>query len=85
MAKEFLDELMEALKELKEQEINQFYDKLDNGELPKLPLTPLTVMKEVNRVALRHKVTPEELAAMYTVTNPSPEERKNLKELAGQE
>ena len=38
-----------------------------------------------DRTALRYKVTPEELAAMYTMTNPSTAELKNLKDLAERE
>lgn len=81
MEKTFLDELMEELKALKEQEMENFYDKLDEGQLPKLPMTPLTVTKKFYEVALRHKMTKEELSTLLTFTEPSLEEIKNLQQM----
>ena len=84
MAKEFIDELIEALKEQKETEVNEFYDKLDEGELPKLPMSPLSVTKTFYRIALKHKVTKDELAAVLSMTEPTPADLKNLREFSDQ-
>jgi len=81
MAKDFIDELMEALKEQKEQEVTEFYDKLDDGELPKLPMNPIGVTKTFYRIALKHKVTKDELAAVLAMTEPTAQEIQNLREL----
>ena len=81
MAKDFIDELMEALKEQKEREVAEFYDKLDDGELPAPPMNPISVTKTFYKVALKHKVTKDELAAVLAMTKPTAQEIQNLREL----
>lgn len=81
MEKEFIDELVEALKAQKEAEVNDFYDKLDNGDLPAPPMNPISVTKTFCRVALKHKVTKDELATILGTVEPTAQELKNLQDL----
>ena len=81
MAKEFLEELMEALKEQKDREVEEFYDKLDEGELPGIPMNIVSVTKTFYKVALKHKITKDELTAVLGMVEPSPQDLQNLKDL----
>lgn len=84
MAKEFLDELIEELNKLKDSEAERVYAAIEARKFPPIPLTPLTVMKTVNRVAMNHKVTAEELQSLLGsqfVNEPSAEELKVVRDL----
>ena len=81
MAKEFLEELLEALQEQKDREINEFYNKLDDGELPGIPMNIISVTKTFYRVALKHQITKQELSSLLSATEPTRLELKNLMEL----
>ena len=79
MAQDFYTELMEALKEQKEREVEEFYNKLDDGELPGIPMNIINVTKTFYRVALKHKVTKEELAMVLSATEPTKQDLENFK------
>ena len=69
MAKDFLDEVIDALNELRLAEAQRVYDAVKNKELPPLTMKPSTVMKTVYRVARAHQITGEELLGTLGMTD----------------
>ncbi len=71
MAVSFLDEMIDALNELRLSEAQRVYEAVKNKELPPLTMSPATVLKTVHQVALKHQITREEFLGMLGVMNSS--------------
>ena len=76
MGKTFLDELIEALLQLKEQK--------KEIKLP-VPPTPHEILKTVARVAKNHNITSDELSALLGIRSVSPSDLQTVKELKNSE
>lgn len=69
MSKYFLDEMIDALNELRLSEAQRVYDAVKNREVPPMTMKPSTVMKAVYQVAAKHHITKDELALCLGVTD----------------
>lgn len=82
MAKDFLDELLEALQKLKDEEVAAAKQDWEAGLMPAIPMTPTTVLKKVNEVVRNHRITPEEMSFVLNYREPSAENARIVREYA---
>ena len=78
MAKEILEELLDELRQLKQDELEKVSKALEEKKLPPLPMKPHTVLKKINEVVRNHQLTPEEYA--YLLETQQVPNRKELVE-----
>ena len=82
MAKDFFEELHEALLELKDAEAERLSIAIEARKFPPIPMLPHTVLKTVIRVAAKHKITEEELLSVLGLREMTASDRQLLKELS---
>ena len=64
MAKTFLDELIVELLKLQAEDVDKARTAIENGEHVPAPASPKTIFHTVNRVAVEHQVTAEEMISL---------------------
>ena len=79
--KTILEELREAMEELKKSEAERVYTAIENREFPPIVMNPIVVSKKVNEVLLKHKMTSDELFSMMSMRDLDPKEFEMLCEL----
>lgn len=79
--KTILEELREAMEELKKSEAERVYTAIENREFPPIVMNPIVVSKKVNEVLLNHKMTMDELFTLMSHREVDPAEFQMLCEL----